>query len=207
MWKKIKPLKDEFYQLMSVALKSTEDVWDALFKEQGKHYEPPKLILFRKETKVSPTIRYSESSGPQYGEGKIYFPEKSIESLMCHIPPLLKKDAAMVKFSFMFSAVLAHEVGHHIQSLTERIPIQQEMQANELDIQADYLAGVWAHHAKKQGHIEVEKTDITSTLALFHFVGADNIEKIISQPDLAHGTSEERVQAFLQGYKRGSFTL
>ena len=202
--------EDEMARFVSVALADNEDVWNAIFTEQGKRYEEPVLVLFRDATE-SGCGSASSSSGPFYcpADRKIYIDLSFMDEL--------KTRFGAKGGDFALAYVLAHEVGHHVQNLMgtsgkihEMRSRLSESQANKLsvalELQADFYAGVWAHHNQKLNNV-LEEGDIEEALSAASAVGDDAIQKKIQGrvvPDaFTHGTSEQRMYWFTRGYKSG----
>ena len=206
----VDPAEDEMAQFVSVALADNEDVWNAIFKESGNQFEEPKLVLFRDATE-SGFGNASSSSGPFYcpADQKIYIDLSFMDEL--------KTRFGAKGGDFALAYVLAHEVGHHVQNLMgtsgkvhERKSRLSEREANKLsvalELQADFYAGVWAHHNQKLNNV-LEEGDIEEALSAAGAVGDDAIQKKIQGrvvPDaFTHGTSQQRVEWFTKGYKSG----
>ncbi len=204
------PAEDSMAQFVSVVLADTEEIWQKVFGEYGENYIPPKLVLFRGAVQ-SACGSASSASGPFYcsADEKIY-----IDLSFCD--ELRERFGAPGDFAIAY--VIAHEVGHHVQNLLgtlEEVNNQRgrlsEVQANKLtvklELQADYYAGVWAHHAQHTLDV-VEPGDIKEALGAASAVGDDRLQ-MQSQgtivPDaFTHGTSEQRMSWFRKGYDSGS---
>jgi hypothetical protein len=200
---------DELTQFVSVVLKDTEDVWNKLFSDAGKTYREPKLVVFSQATQ-SACGYSSAATGPFYcpGDEKVYIDLDFLEQLQQQIN---------APGDFAQAYIIAHEVGHHVQKLlgiTEQIESLRsqvsEAEYNEysvrLELQADFLAGVWAYHDQKMKNI-LEEGDIEEALNAASSVGDDRIQ-MQSQgyvvPDaFTHGTSEQRVRWFTKGFQTG----
>jgi predicted metalloprotease len=200
---------DELTQFVSVVLKDTEDVWHKLFSDAGKTYREPKLVVFSQSTQ-SACGYTSAATGPFYcpGDEKVYIDLDFLEQLQQQVN---------APGDFAQAYIIAHEVGHHVQKLLgitdqmESLRSQvSEAEYNEysvrLELQADFLAGVWAYHDQKMKNI-LEEGDIEEALNAASAVGDDRIQ-MQSQgyvvPDaFTHGTSEQRVRWFTKGFKTG----
>jgi uncharacterized protein len=201
---------DQKAQFVSVVLQDTEDVWNRLFAEQLKQdYQEPTLVLFS-GTDQSGCGTATSATGPFYCplDQKVYI-------------DLTFYDQLQNRFSapgdFAMAYVVAHEVGHHVQQLlgiTDQVRQNQrgmsKAQANELsvrlELQADFLAGVWAHHADAMNNI-LEEGDIEEALNAANAIGDDRLQ-MESQgyvvPDaFTHGTSKQRMYWFKKGYQTG----
>ncbi len=203
---------DEAFQFTSVVLRYTEDVWQELFPEVvGKEYQEPQLVAFRGAVD-SACGRATSAVGPFYcpGDMKVYL-------------DLSFFDEMRTKFNaegdFACAYVIAHEVGHHVQNLLGlSMKIQQQqaqvskVEANNLsvrlELQADFLAGVWAHHAQKKMQI-LEEGDIGEAVRAAQAIGDDTLQRQAQGrvvPDaFTHGSSDQRIRWFSQGLKTGNF--
>jgi uncharacterized protein len=201
---------DPKVEFVSVVLKDTEDVWYKLFQEQlNSTYQPPKLVVFTGYDQTG-CGSASSATGPFYCplDHKVYIDLSFQEELQ-------SKFKAPGDFAMAY--VIAHEVGHHIQNLlgiNEEVRKRQGMvgkaEANRLsvaqELQADFLAGVWAHHAQTMKNI-LEEGDMEEALNAANAIGDDRIQ-MRSQgyvvPDaFTHGTSEQRMYWFKKGFDTG----
>ena len=205
--------EDQMAQFVSVVLADTEDVWKMIFEQSDKNYREPTLVLFRGS--VESACGYaSAASGPFYcsGDEKIY-----IDLSFCDV----LKDRFGAQGDFAIAYVISHEVGHHVQKLLgilEDVQAQrQRLSQNEsnaltvkLELQADFLAGVWAHHADRMMNI-LEDGDIEEALNAAAAVGDDNIQMKsqgrIVPDDFTHGTSKQRMFWFRKGWETGNLSL
>ncbi|NPA68886.1 MAG: metalloprotease [Chlorobi bacterium] len=203
---------EEIAQFSKVVLKDTEDVWAKLFKEQlGKTYIPPKMVVFNGYTTGACGIA-GKSTGPYYcpADRKVYMDLNFLRDLG-------RNYGASGDFAMAY--VIAHEVGHHIQNLLgimEKVQRQRQYLSKKeynklsvkLELQADFFAGMWAHHAQKMKHI-LEKGDIEEALGAASAVGDDRLQKRAQGyvvPDaFTHGTSKQRTEWFMRGFKYGDF--
>ncbi|MFY7876481.1 MAG: neutral zinc metallopeptidase [Pirellula sp.] len=200
------PLKE----FVSVVMRDTEDVWGKLFREQiSARYQEPKLVLFKGQVR-SACGAATASVGPFYcpGDSNVYLDFDFFRDL---------KNDLKAPGDFAMAYVIAHEVGHHVQNLLGLSAKVQGMQnrvgkkeSNELsvrlELQADYLAGVWAHHAQSQKKI-LQEGDIEEAINAASKIGDDTLQKRAQgrvMPDLfTHGTSKQRVTWFSRGFKSG----
>ena len=194
----------ELTDFVSVVLADTEDVWSDVFKQKGLKYEDPKLVLYRDNVQ-SACGTASSAVGPFYcpGDHKLYIDLSFYEEL---------KQKFKAPGDFAMAYVIAHEVGHHVQTLlhTGEQTSPAQRRTNEysvrLELQADYLAGVWAHYAQGKGYLE--KGDLDEALNAANAVGDDTIQKKAQGhvvPDsFTHGTSEQRKRWFSKGYQNGT---
>lgn len=200
---------DERADFVKVVLAETEDVWNKLFTEAGNRYTEPNLVLFRGAVS-SACGNASSASGPFYcpGDSKLYIDLSFYQDLQTRFN---------APGDFAMAYVVAHEVGHHIQNLNgtaakmSRLRGQVgETEANRysvmMELQADFLAGVWAHHAQKMKNI-LEAGDIDEALNAANAIGDDRLQKQSTGevvPDaFTHGTSAQRMYWFKKGFESG----
>lgn len=200
---------DKRADFVKVVLKDTEDVWNKLFAEGGNDYPEPTLVLFR-DAVASACGQASSASGPFYcpGDNQVYIDLSFYQEL---------QDKLNAPGDFAMAYVIAHEVGHHIQNLSgtsakvERARAQGgERVGNKysvmLELQADFLAGVWAHHAQKTKNI-LDEGDIEEAMNAANAIGDDRLQKQSSGrvvPDaFTHGTSAQRMYWFKKGFETG----
>lgn len=201
---------DELAQFVSVVLKDTEDVWQQLFKEQlGMTYQEPTLVLF--DGQVSSACgTASSATGPFYcpADQKLYID-------LSFYRELSERFGAPGDFSMAY--VVAHEVAHHVQNL---LGITRQMQSQRgrisekdyndlsvrLELQADFLAGVWANHADRTKGI-LEEGDVEEALRCANAIGDDRLQKqaqgYVVPDSFTHGTSAQRVRWFKKGLQTG----
>ncbi len=204
------PVKDEASEFVRVVLADTEDTWRALFSRMGKTYQDPKLVLFRDRVSSACGLQ-SAAVGPFYcpGDHQVYLD-------LSFFDELARRFGAPGDFAQAY--VIAHEVGHHIQSLTgvsARVHAQKrglaKADANALsvrqELQADCYAGVWGHHAAKRGLLE--RGDVEEGLRAAAAIGDDRLQKrargTVAPETFTHGTSEQRVRWFSRGLEGGAF--
>jgi predicted metalloprotease len=202
------PQEDELRKFVSVVLAKTEDVWQDIFRENGKQYRDPTLVLFTDQVK-SPCGLGSAASGPFYcpGDQKVYIDLSFYEEL---------RRRFRSPGDFAQAYVIAHEVGHHVQKLlgiSDRVDAMKrrgsEVEANQLsvrlELQADFFAGVWARHVQQENLLE--EGDIEEALNAASAIGDDAIQKQSTGhvvPDsFTHGTSEQRIRWFRKGFDTG----
>ena len=201
--------ENELAQFVSVVLGDTEDVWNLLFRQAGKRYREPKLVLF--SNAVQSACGYAGSAtGPFYcpGDEKVYID-------LAFLQEMQRRFDAPGDFAVAY--VIAHEVGHHVQNLLgisdQVMAYRNRVSQKEfnqlmvrLELQADFLAGVWAHHAERINKI-LEPGDIEEAMNAASAVGDDRIMKRTQGyvvPDaFTHGTSEQRMRWFVKGFKTG----
>lgn len=200
-------------EIVSATLYDTEQLWGRLFpQEYGKRYQEPVLVLFSGEDRSACGFA-SAATGPFYcpADNKIYI-DLSFADL------LRRRFNAPGDFALAY--VVAHEVGHHIQnqlgysqqvSQARRRVSKKEANALSvrLELQADYLAGVWAHHAQKYSDL-LSEGDFEEAIQAASAIGDDAIQKqsqgYVVPDSFTHGTSEQRVKYFYAGYKSGDAT-
>lgn len=202
--------EDEQAKFVSVVLKDTEDVWNTLFPQVfGAPYQEPTLVLFS-ETDQSGCGFASASTGP------FYCPlDNSVFIDLSFYDQLSNRFGASGDFAMAY--VVAHEVGHHVQNLlgtsSKVHDARQQMNEREgnklsvaLELQADFYAGVWAHHAQQMNNI-LEPGDIEEALAAANAIGDDRLQKQSQGqvvPDaFTHGTSAQRMYWFKKGFETG----
>lgn len=197
-------------QFVGVVLADTEDTWNALFQQQGLRYKEPKLVMFT-DTVRSACGHAEASMGPFYcpGDHKIYIDLGFYQQLKArHNAP----------GDFAQAYVIAHEVGHHVQTLlgisSKVRQAQQDIskaQANQLsvrlELQADCFAGLWANHTERAKQV-LEQGDIEEALTAASAIGDDRLQKqargYASPESFTHGTSQQRVKWFKKGFTKGS---
>jgi predicted metalloprotease len=203
--------ENELAQFVSVVLAETEDVWNGLFRKEGSEYIYPKLVLY--SGSVESACGYSgAATGPFYcpGDYKLYIDLSFFEEL---------KQQFKAPGDFAMAYVIAHEVGHHVQTLlgiNEKVMSLRSRLAEEefnkylvrLELQADYLAGVWAHHVKRMNILE--EGDLDEALNAASAVGDDRIQRstqgYVVPESFTHGTSAQRKQWFYKGFQAGDLS-
>ena len=204
--------EQELADFSSVVLADTEDTWGTLFNQMGGTYQQPTLVLY--SGAVQSACGFAQSAvGPFYcpSDQTVYLDLSFFEDLRSRF------DAPG---DFAQAYVIAHEVGHHVQYLLGIMDKVDEarrgastVEANEitvrLELQADFLAGVWAHHAQQARQI-LEEGDIEEALNAASQIGDDRLQ-MESQgyvvPDaFTHGTAEQRARWFLRGYRTGDIS-
>ncbi|MCL4195102.1 MAG: zinc metallopeptidase, partial [Thermoguttaceae bacterium] len=203
------PAQDELAQFVSVALADTEHVRHQLFAEAGRQYREPKLVLFTDRVQSACGMA-TDAVGPFYcpADEKLYIDLSSHEQLPNRL------DAPR---DFAQACVIAQEVGHHVQNLLGisdkvnalRVRLNEE-EFNQIsvrmELQADFCAGVWAHHAKKARDL-LEQGDIEEAIGAAEAIGDDRLQRqsqgYVVPDSLTHGTSEQRVRWFRRGFETG----
>lgn len=206
-------INDQSKEFVAVVLRDTETVWTKLFEEQveGGRYVPPKLELFSGSV-VSGCGQASAAMGPFYcpADQKVY------------IDPTFFDDLARrhnADGDFAQAYVIAHEVAHHVQNLTGFSDIVNEARSRgderesnqmsvRLELQADFLAGVWAHHAHKEYGI-LEQGDMEEAINAANQIGDDTLQKqstgMVIPERFTHGSSVQRARWFKRGLLSGKF--
>jgi predicted metalloprotease len=205
------PRQAELKEFVSVVLADTEDVWHRVLAEQKrKDYVEPNLVLFTGQVQSACGFA-SAAMGPFYcpGDSKVYLDMSFFDQM---------EQELGADGDFAQAYVIAHEVGHHVQNLlgisSEVHRLQQAMgeaEANELsvrlELQADFFAGVWAHHAQRMRNI-LEDGDIEEALRCAEAIGDDRLQKrsrgYVVPDSFTHGTSEQRARWFRKGLQTGS---
>ena len=205
------PRDDEGSVFVRRILGLTEEVWGQQFNQVGQRYQQPSLVLFTGSTNTACGLGQS-AMGPFYcpGDKKVYIDLAFYEELD-------KRFGAPGDFAQAY--VIAHEVGHHVQNLlgySDKVHSarrsKSEAEANKdsvrLELQADYLAGVWAHHANRNRKV-IEPGDIEEGLRAATAIGDDTLQKQATGrvvPDsFTHGTSAQRLRWFREGIRTGDF--
>lgn len=200
--------EEELKQFVSVVLAKSEDVWHDVFRQNGREYREPKLVLFSDQVRSACGMAGS-AVGPFYcpADEKVYIDLSFYDDLRqrFHAPG-----------DFAQAYVIAHEVGHHVQKLlgiSDRVEALQhrmsETEANQLsvrlELQADFFAGVFARYVQNQGILEAG--DIDEALRAASAVGDDRIQRettgYVVPDSFTHGTSEQRLRWFKKGYDTG----
>jgi len=200
--------EEEMKKFVGVVLAETEDTWTDVFQQLGKQYTKPKLVLFTDQVN-SACGQAGTAVGPFYcpGDQKVYLDLAFFQEL---------KTRFRAPGDFAEAYVVAHEVGHHVQDLLGTMGRVNQAQrglgggqANQLsvrlELQADFLAGVWAYYAQKKGILEVG--DIEEALGAASAVGDDRLQResqgYVVPDSFTHGTSEQRIRWFRKGFQTG----
>ena len=201
--------EQELVEFVSVVLADTEKVWTNIFQENGLTYEEPTLVLYTNSVN-SACGTAGASVGPFYcpGDQKLYIDLSFYKELQTQFE---------APGDFAMAYVIAHEVGHHVQTLlgksNELASLRQQLSEEEynqysvrFELQADYYSGVWAKHA--QGMDLLEEGDLEEALTAASAVGDDTIQKkargYVVPESFTHGTSEQRKQWFYKGFENGT---
>jgi predicted metalloprotease len=203
-------VQDQQKRFVSVVLADTEDVWHEQFRRMGREYREPRLLLFTGRAQSACGLA-SDAVGPFYcpGDSHVYLDLEFFEEL---------KTRFRAPGDFAQAYVIAHEVGHHVQNLlgiSQRVHSQQkglsQAESNRLsvrlELQADFLAGVWAHHAQKTKHI-LQPGDLEAALRAANAIGDDRLQRqsrgTVVPDAFTHGTSSQRVRWFRLGFETGN---
>lgn len=201
----------ELGEFSSVILASTEDVWTPLFKQSGEVYRPSVLVAYIGGTETGGCGFGSASFGPFYcpADEKVYMDLSFNEEL---------KTRFGATGEFALAYVIAHEIGHHVQTILGVLQQVQGMRGRlpeaqfnklmvQLELQADFYAGVWAHHANALSGIELSYNDIREGMNAAAAVGDDRLQMqaqgYVVPESYTHGTSEQRAFWFKKGYDTG----
>jgi predicted metalloprotease len=204
------PPQDSLGDFVSVVLGDTEDTWTELFAASGAQYQPPRLVLFSDAVRSGCGVGQS-AMGPFYCplDQKVYIDLAFYRDL---------RDRFQAPGDFAQAYVIAHEVGHHVQNLLgiseqvqERRQRVSEQEGNalsvRLELQADCLAGVWAHHADRSRQL-LEQGDVEEGLRAAAAIGDDRIQRrtqgTVVPESFTHGSGEQRVRWFRRGLEAGT---
>ena len=202
------PEEDARAEFISVVLADTEDTWGPIFQAQGERYTPPRLVLFR--DRVSSACGMQDAAtGPFYCPG-----DRQAYVDLSFFDELARRFGAPGDFAQAY--VLAHEIGHHVQTLTgvaDRLRAQKrgmsEAQRNALsvrqELQADCYAGVWGHHANRRNLLDPD--DLSEGLRAAAAIGDDTLQqgagRRVRPESFTHGSSAQRMRWFRVGYDSG----
>jgi hypothetical protein len=202
----------ESRDFVAVVLADTEDVWKDLFRQMGRQYEEPRLVLFSGAVQ-SACGNASAAMGPFYCplDHKVYLDLSFFDELRTRF---------RAPGNFAQAYVVAHEIGHHVQNQLGTMKKMEDLKArlgprsaNELsvrlELQADFLAGVWAHHAQRLKNI-IEPGDIDAALQAATAIGDDRLQRqsqgYVVPDSFTHGTSEQRARWFRKGFETGDIS-
>jgi predicted metalloprotease len=200
---------DEMKQFVATVLASTEDVWTEQFRQLGKQYQKPKLVLFRGQVRSACGMA-DAAVGPFYcpGDEQVYLDTSFFDELAQRF---------QAPGDFAQAYVIAREIGHHVQNqlgISDQVHNARRQLSDEeynklsvrLELQADFFAGVWAHHAQLKRHI-LEEGDIDEALQAATAIGDDRLQKqaqgYVVPDSFTHGTSAQRVRWFRKGFETG----
>jgi len=208
----VDPAQEPMKQFVSVVLADTEEIWGQIFSRQGATYQKPWVVLYAGQ--VESTCGYATAaSGPFYCP-----PDQKVYIDLSFFDELQSRFGAPGDFAIAY--VIAHEVGHHVQNmmgLTDKVHAMQGQVSQEeynrmsvrLELQADFLAGVWAHYAQNTLDV-VEPGDFEEAIGAASAVGDDRIQKqsqgYVVPDAFTHGTSAQRIAWFRRGYETGDLS-
>ena len=196
---------EEKMQFLSVVLKDTEDVWKKIFEENGLTYKEPVMHIFHGAVKSACGVQSAQA-----GDQKLYMDLDFFDELSKNLG---------AKGDFAIAYVVAHEVGHHVQNMLGIMKEQQskrrtlsETEYNKIsvaiELQADYLAGVFARWEDEAGYLE--KGDLMEAINATSAVGDDTLQKkyqgAVVPDSFTHGTAEQRERWFKRGYEAGDLS-
>lgn len=203
------PEEQRLADFVAVVLADTEDTWHQIFRTGGRGYQEPTLVLF--SDAVNSACGFAQAAmGPFYcpADSKVYID-------LSFYRDLKKKLNAPGDFAQAY--VIAHEVGHHVQNLlgiSDKVQqVRRQLSPTEanklsvmLELQADCLAGIWAHHADKARNV-VEPGDIEEALNAASQIGDDRLQQrqrgYVTPDSFTHGSSAQRIRWFRRGYQAG----
>lgn len=202
--------ENELADFVSVVLADTEDTWETLFRQGGQTYRKPKLVLFSGQTPSACGLGKA-AMGPFYcpADQKVYIDLSFYNDL---------KERHQAPGDFAQAYVIAHEVGHHVQTLlgVSRKVHQlrsrvSKVEGNQLsvrqELQADCFAGIWAHHANRTRQI-LEQGDVEEALNAASSIGDDRLQQQaggrVTPESFTHGSSAQRVKWFKVGLQKGT---
>jgi predicted metalloprotease len=204
--RQVDPQEQQMAHFTKVVFGDTERVWEKQFRDQlGKEYKKPTLVLFSGQVESACGMA-DAAVGPFYcpGDSNVYID-------LSFYKDMERKLGAGGEFARAY--VVAHEVGHHVQHLlgypphNRRFPEETENERSvRLELQADYLAGVWAYHGDKEYHF-LEKGDVESAINAAKQIGDDRLQKQatgrVMPEKFTHGTSAQRMKWLNEGLKTG----
>lgn len=198
----------ESKEFVAVVLRDTEKVWTNVLADYGKRYQEPKLVLFSGQVQSACGMA-SSAVGPFYcGEDQTVYLDTSFFGEM--------RTRFRASGDFAQAYVIAHEVGHHIQKLLGTLDKVNQIRSRSserdanaisvrLELQADYYAGVWAHHAQQMA--DIDRQDIEEALTAANAIGDDRLQQqsqgYVVPDSFTHGSSEQRVRWFEKGWESG----
>jgi uncharacterized protein len=205
---------DRTGQFVARVLGSTEVQWKEIFAQSGRQYQPPTLVMFSGATRSGCGFAQS-ATGPFYcpEDEKVYLDTSFFQELERRFHAC---NVTACQFSQAY--VIAHEIGHHVQNQLGVLSKAKQLQASldktqgnriqvRIELQADCLAGIWAHHAEEKWRI-LEPGDVESALQTASAIGDDRLQRQATGrvvPDaFTHGSSEQRTRWFTNGLKSGS---
>jgi predicted metalloprotease len=211
--RKLTPAEERSKHFAGTILGFTEVVWGEEFAKIGQRYEKPHMVLFSEQVKTGCGVAPS-AVGPFYcpADKTVYLDPTFFEEL--------EQKLGGSKAEFSQAYVIAHEVGHHVQNLLGYSAIVDEKRSLpkaefnkwsvRLELQADYLAGVWAYHGQKKFNF-IEPGDVESAIKSANAIGDDRLQKrsrgFTSPENYTHGTSAQRMKWFKLGLETGNLSM
>ena len=206
---------DQMAQFVSAVLGGTEAQWQKIFAQSGRTYEPPTLVMFSGVTRSACGFAQS-AMGPFYcpNDRKVYLDTSFFQDLERRFRAC---DAGSKSCQFSEAYVISHEVGHHVQNLLGILPKVQRLQQSmdkvdsnqmqvRVELQADCLAGVWAHHSQESWSF-IESGDVEAAMQTASAIGDDRLQRQTQGyvvPDaFTHGSSQQRTRWFMTGLRSG----
>jgi len=206
---------DQMGEFVSAVLGSTEVQWKEMFAQAGKTYEAPTLVMFSGATRSACGLAQS-AMGPFYcpNDQKVYLDTAFFQDLERRFRGC---DVGSKSCQFSQAYVITHEVGHHVQNLLGILPRVQQAQrgmdtaeSNQIqvrvELQADCLAGVWAHHAEEKWRF-IEPGDVEAAMQTASAIGDDRLQRrsqgYVVPDAFTHGSSEQRTRWFMTGLRSG----
>src|SRR5262249_21352820 len=199
--RKLTPEEERSHKFIGTILRFTEEVWDEQFRQAGERYEKPHMVLFSRQVETACGVAPA-SVGPFYcpADKTVYLDPTFFEQL--------QQSLGGSKAEFSQAYVIAHEVGHHVQNLLGYSEIVERKRRTlpkeeynkwsvRLELQADYLAGVWAHYGQEKFKF-IEPGDIESAIKSANAIGDDRLQRnatgFVSPESFTHGTSAKGVK-------------
>ena len=206
---------DQMAQFVSAVLGGTEAQWQKIFAQSGRTYEPPTLVMFSGVTRSGCGFAQS-AMGPFYcpNDRKVYLDTSFFQDLERRFRAC---DAGSKSCQFSEAYVISHEIGHHVQNLLGILPKVQQLQqgmdkadSNQLqvrvELQADCLAGVWAHHSQESWSF-IEPGDVEAAMQTASAIGDDRLQRqsqgYVVPDAFTHGSSQQRTRWFMTGLRSG----
>ena len=202
------PINDKTKEFATAVMGFNDQVWTEQFRQNNLGaYEKPTMVLFSERVNTDGCGSAPSEVGPFYcpADKKVYLDPTFFDDL--------ERQLGGSKAEFSQAYVIAHEVGHHVQNLLGYNAREKRLQAREgknatvrLELQADYLAGVWAHHAERKYRL-LDPGDIDEAIKSAKSIGDDRIQKKskgwVSPESFTHGSADARVRWFNEGLKTG----
>jgi predicted metalloprotease len=208
------PEEERSRRFAATILRFTEKVWEQKFQEAGQSYKPPRMVLFTQSVESGCGVAPA-AVGPFYcpADHTVYLDPTFFDELQHKL--------GGSKADFSQAYVIAHEIGHHVQNLLGYSRLVDEKRASlpkgefnkwsvRLELQADYLAGVWAHFGEREFQF-IEPGDVEAAIQSANAIGDDRLQKraggFRSPENYTHGTSAQRKKWFNHGWKTGDLSM